>query len=165
MAARAGNLPCLNALIRVTTELDHKDECGNTALHYACMPNRREGKYQRCIQSLFRNGAPIDPEDVTGKTPLRVCVEFSHLDAALWLLEQGADMKRTTKDGMTLLMTAVYYNRHRMLQLLFSKNGLDTWSRIGHSHNQRSESERREDKRDSAALSSSQGIWIVRLDL
>ena len=84
MAARAGSLPCLKILIRHKSRVDHKDSCGNTALHYTCKSGKTAlhytcksktytRKYLRCAECLLASGADVDAEDLTGKTPLRVC--------------------------------------------------------------------------------------------
>ena len=135
MAARAGSLPCLKILIRHKSRVDHKDSCGNTALHYTCKSGKTAlhytcksktytRKYLRCAECLLASGADIDAEDLTGKTPLRVCIETSNAENALLLLDRGAKMDSCTKDGMTLLMAAVFYNRHEMLRLLIRRGAL-----------------------------------------
>ena len=136
MAARAGSLPCLKILIRYKSRVDHKDSCGNTALHYTCKSgttalqytcksNTYTRNYLRCAEWLLASGADIDAEDVTGKTPLRVCIETSNVESALLLLDRGARMDSRTKDGMTLLMAAVFYNCHEMLRLLIRRGALE----------------------------------------
>ena len=123
MAARAGSLPCLTILIRHRSRVNHKDSCGNTALHYTCKSKIYTRKYLRCAECLLASGVDINAEDLTGKTPLRVCIETSNVESALLLLDRGARMDSCTKDGMTLLMAAVFYNRHEMLRL-FSEEAL-----------------------------------------
>lgn len=124
MAARAGSLPCLKILIRYTSNIDHKDSCENTALHYACKSEIFAQNYLRCAECLLASGADVNAEDLTGKTPLRVCIEASNLENTLLLLDRGARMDSYTKDGMTLLMAAVFYNCHEVLRLLIKKGAL-----------------------------------------
>lgn len=125
MAAQAGSLSCLKILMRYTARLNHTDNCGNTALHYSCKPISDPKAHLRCAESLIHSGAQINAEDITGKTPLRVCIESANLQNALLFLDHGADMHACTQDGMTLLMAAVFYNRHAMLQLLIERGALE----------------------------------------
>ncbi len=125
MAAQAGSLPCLKILMRYTANLNHTDNCGNTALHYSCRPVGDPKDHLRCAESLIHDGVHIDARDITGKTPLRVCIECGNLQNALVFLDRGANMHAWTQDGMTLLMAAVFYNRHAMLQLLIEKGALE----------------------------------------
>ena len=93
-------------------------------MHYTCKSKTYTRKYLRCAECLLASGADIDAEDLTGKTPLRVCIETSNVENALLLLDRGAKMDSCTKDGMTLLMAAVFYNRHEMLRLLIRRGAL-----------------------------------------
>ena len=129
MAARAGSFPCLHILIRFGSKIDHKDSCGNTALHYSCKYERQHGcrsqnNYLRCIEGLLQSGSAIDAHDITGKTPLRVCVESSGTECALLLIDRGANVHTCTRDGMTLLLSAVFYSRTEMLKTLIEKGAL-----------------------------------------
>lgn len=124
MAAQAGSLSCLKILMRYTARLNHTDNCGNTALHYTCKPIGDPKVHLRCAESLIDSGAQIGAEDITGKTPLRVCIESANTQNALLFLDRGANMHASTRDGMTLLMAAVFYNRHAMLQLLIERGAL-----------------------------------------
>ena len=127
MAAQAGSFPCLHILMRYGSKIDHKDSCGNTALHYTCKHERPECRlqnYLRCVKGLLQSGSEIDAEDITGKTPLRVCVESSGTECALLLIDRGANVHTCTRDGMTLLLAAVFYNRTEMLKILINKGAL-----------------------------------------
>ena len=127
MAARAGSFPCLNILKRYGSQIDHKDNCGNTALHYSCKYERRGYRLQnhlRCVEGLLQSGSEIDAEDITGKTPLRVCVESSDTECALLLLDRGANIHTCTRDGMSLLLAAIFYSRAEMLKILIKKGAL-----------------------------------------
>lgn len=128
MAARAGSFPCLKILIRYGSSVHHKDRCGNTALHYSC---KREGQgsscfrnYSRCAEYLLQSGSKVDAQDITGKTSLRVCIESSSSENALLLLDRGASIHACTKDGMTLFLAAIFYNRAEMLKILIKKGVL-----------------------------------------
>ena len=127
MAARAGSFPCLHIWMRYGSKIDHKDSCGNTALHYSCKCERHGCRLQnhlRCVESLLQSGSEIDAEDITGKTPLRVCVESSGTECALLLIDRGANVHTCTRDGMTLLLAAVFYSRTELLKILIKKGAL-----------------------------------------
>ena len=128
MAARAGSLPCVKLLVRYGSRVDHQDHCGNTALHYSCKRERQGScfrkNYLRCAECLLQSGSKVDAQDCTGKTSLRVCIESSDSETALLLLDHGASIHAFTRDGMTLLLAAIFYNRAEMLKLLIEKNVL-----------------------------------------
>ena len=71
-------------------------------------------------------GAKIDAQDMTGKTPLRYCVESDVRNIAAILLDAGADIDRSINDGISPLLAAIYYNRHRMLHFLIERGA--TWT-------------------------------------
>ena len=114
-------------LIRYGSRINHKDRCGNTALHYSCKREREVPylrNYLRCVECLLQSGSKVDAQDMTGKMSLRFCIEFSDSENALLLLDHGASIHACTRDGMTLLLAAVFYNRAEMLKLLIEKSVL-----------------------------------------
>ena len=68
------------------------------------------------VKRLIAAGAPIDPRDSTGQTPLLVAVARDRLDAAIALLEAGASINAQAANMDTPWMLAGALGRAEMLR-------------------------------------------------
>ena len=76
------------------------------------------------IESLRRAiqaGAAIDEQDEFGTTPLKYAIAEKKAEAAIVLLELGADVTPQGKDGSTALHSAIEHKLPKVLQALLRK--------------------------------------------
>ena len=128
MAARAGSLPYLKILERCMSKIGQKDRYGNTALHHTYNSLSCTRDHLRCLEYLLASGVQVDAEDITGKTPLRVCIVLSNIEIAFLLLDGGPNIDTYTNDGMTMFLAEIFYNHRELLQLLVNRG---TFGHIG----------------------------------
>ncbi len=69
-----------------------------TPLHIAC----NNGEYEKA-ETLLHHGAPVDGPDNEGATPLQWAVTTPHTNCVKLLLENGADCKKLTSDGISMI--------------------------------------------------------------
>jgi len=84
------------------------------------------------VRTLLARGADVDGKDSHGLTPLVRAARRGHFDAALALLDGGADPNRydsvRTRPGWSPLMNAVHKSQGRIVQLLI-EHGADVNAR------------------------------------
>jgi len=92
----------LNLLMRAGVDVNAKDDFGQTVLHYAAFKGDVE-----IIKRLIAAGADINAEEnERGYTPLHVALMMSKEEAALELINAGADIVRADRRGRTPLHLA-----------------------------------------------------------
>ena len=76
------------------------------------------------ISYLINQGIPINAQDIYGMTPLHYAMRSQNADAAIALLEAGADPNIPNKDGLRPL-SMVGYTKDRLdvLELMLKKGG------------------------------------------
>ena len=76
------------------------------------------------ISYLINQGIPINAQDVYGMTPLHYAMRSKNADAAIALLEAGADPNIPNRDGLRPL-SMVGYTKDRLdvLELMLKKGG------------------------------------------
>jgi ankyrin repeat protein len=80
---------------------------GIAPLHVAIVAVTRDAQQKiHIMQSLVAHGAPIEPTNKDGMTPLHFAAASYNKDAADFLLRNGADPLRRTKDGLTPVQLA-----------------------------------------------------------
>ena len=98
----------------VNANVNHSDEQGNTALHYAAGKGR-----EAMARLLLLHGANKEAKDSEGNTPLHKAVYFGYDDrVARLLLDHGADVDATNAVGRTPLHVATDVGRERIVQML-----------------------------------------------
>ncbi|XP_063720103.1 fibronectin type 3 and ankyrin repeat domains protein 1-like [Symsagittifera roscoffensis] len=105
-----GYMNICKALRKYGAKLDQRDKGGNTALHLAT-----DGGNLDIIRWLVAEGADVDARDtVSGWTPLLRCTAMSsNVLAGQCLIQLGADVNATDKEGKTALMlAAIKTNSH-----------------------------------------------------
>ncbi|MEJ2754135.1 MAG: ankyrin repeat domain-containing protein [Chloroflexota bacterium] len=86
--AAARNLPEIVALLLVNgADIDHQDNLGRTALHYAAFSKYGGISSPAAAKLLIDHGAALDIEDNEGLTPLDIALP----DVAELLREAGAE--------------------------------------------------------------------------
>lgn len=81
-----------------------RDDCGQTALHYAAKNGFTEG-----ITLLVDNGAFLDTADEYGLSPLSWAVITGQEDAVMHLLSLGVDARSLSADGKSALAWAASF--------------------------------------------------------
>jgi hypothetical protein len=75
------------------------------------------------VQRHIAHGAGVnEPDPKTGAVPLSVAALHDRLDMARYLIEHGADVSATNRDGNTPLHTAAFLGRTELVKLLI-ENG------------------------------------------
>lgn len=113
-AARSGDGRIVAMAIRKDAFLENRDNEGMTALCWAA----RRG-YTEIAQQLLEAGSFVDTPDLTYKvTPLMYACFEGHFMTARRLLQAGADINKTNKDGGTALHNAAYSGVPDLVELL-----------------------------------------------
>ena len=97
LAAEAGDVESIRALLDAGTPVDVGDADNSTALDVAAQMGRD------AVKLLVESGADVRHHDNNGMTPLHFASYEGHDDAALYLLEHGADPAATTNRGSVAL--------------------------------------------------------------
>lgn len=100
VAARLGRAALVAPLIDAGADVNHRAEPSGlamTALHQAAA-----GGATAIVAALIAAGAELDATDTRGRTPLRWAVDHGMTDAAIALLEAGADATIPADDGQTV---------------------------------------------------------------
>ena len=110
-AARNGNKPMIDILIRAGAQLDtFKD---------AMLREAAKGGYHAIMQWLLEREANINGQSSSfGNTPLHKAVEYKQLRTVRFLLERGAKTKAKNKQGDTPLDYALTISDHEITALL-----------------------------------------------
>jgi ankyrin repeat protein len=100
IAAAAGDLATVKALLDGGTSVDEQDGQGKTALYHAA----RNGKLDIVNLLLAHKANPNLSETVDGRSPLEAAAWNEHNDVMLALLAAGADVDSRDSSGETPLM-------------------------------------------------------------
>uniref|UniRef100_A0A0G4FJ62 Bromo domain-containing protein n=1 Tax=Chromera velia CCMP2878 TaxID=1169474 RepID=A0A0G4FJ62_9ALVE len=100
-AAREGNLPCTEFLLRNGVNPNHTDKFNQTCLFYAA----REGHSSVC-DALISGGLNVNHGDSNGDTALNFAAREGRTSTVELLLEKGADPQLKNKQGQNCLAFA-----------------------------------------------------------
>jgi ankyrin repeat protein len=106
-AVERGSADQVAYLLRAGLDAGAVDGRGRTALHYAARGSGDEMEYRDKAVFLLRAGAAVDVSDNNGETPLIAAVAVSNHNMIDFLLDQGADPKRSNAAGENLLRVAL----------------------------------------------------------
>lgn len=106
-AVERGSADHVAYLLRAGLDAVAVDVRGRTALHYAARGSGDEMEYRDKAGFLLRAGATVDVPDNNGETPLIAAVAVSNHNMIDFLLDQGADPKRSNAAGENLLRIAL----------------------------------------------------------
>jgi uncharacterized protein len=113
IAARAGALSAVEALVAGKAKVDARNRFGDTALMIAALNGRLD-----VAKALRAAGADVNPH---GWTPLAYAATGGHDDVVAWLLTQGATIDSPSANGTTALMMAAREGRYATALLLVDK--------------------------------------------
>lgn len=127
MSAEDGTPPLMTALKRGLTIIaqillnagadpNAKDRLGLTPLLIAC--GKPTAGYRSTVELLLKKGAHINVRDPLGNTPLLLSITGGTPDVAFTLIEQGADVFASSRDGATALSLAQKLGDERLLSLI-----------------------------------------------
>lgn len=119
--SRCGDVEDHRAVIRILLEHGGKfpgveSDAGQALLTAAALGNLQK------MQEAIAKGASLDVKEGFGFTPLLISAQLGYFDNVIWLLERGADPKKShTKLGGSLLPPVVEANRADIVNLLIAK--------------------------------------------
>jgi ankyrin repeat protein len=87
-AAAEGQLPRIQHLIRLGSDIDFSDDAGSTALHHAVLSG-----FEDCVQESIKQGSDVNATALYG-TSLNLAAQKERLHVALILLRARADQQR-----------------------------------------------------------------------
>ncbi|CAJ1375336.1 unnamed protein product [Effrenium voratum] len=97
LACSTGSIRCVQLLMEAGMELCVATSRGETGLHLACASGQGE------VAQLFIQAAPqiLDMQDADGNTPLHAAALEGHLECALILLRNGAEVDVKNNQSLT----------------------------------------------------------------
>jgi len=113
IAARAGDLAKLRALIEEGANVNAKNRWSETALHYAA-----ERGHKEAVELLIATGADINAGLIEA---LQYAIENGHTEVAIILINKGANVNPKTKSGWTPLHSAVEGDYKQVAEILLAK--------------------------------------------
>lgn len=119
-AAAENDVQLANIMIEFKCRIDLKDNFQRNALFYAI--NTKNGDPSAMVSFLISNGIELNDADIDGHTVLTLSVTKGLKNAAIILLENGADINyRNSKDGNTALHYAAMNNNVDIMCALLSR--------------------------------------------
>lgn len=97
-AKESDNLEVIQLLINTGAGVDKREVFNRTALHFTAENKKNPAAV---IKKLLKNGASIDSVDKCGNTPLHDAGENENIDAAIALIDNGANLDMRNKEGQT----------------------------------------------------------------
>jgi ankyrin repeat protein len=115
-AALKGHILACKALIRGGAHVNHRDNCGRSALSYAA-----EGASKAVARLLLQNGALIDPQDSEKRTPLCWAAASGAVEVTSLLLDLRANIEQAGNGNMTPLLLAAKSGHEQTISLLIAR--------------------------------------------
>ncbi|TNG94431.1 ankyrin repeat domain-containing protein [Pasteurellaceae bacterium USgator11] len=130
LATRAnseGDLNLLNEIFFKEKKLDILEKTSKEKwnwLHQALLLCKSDFPNRDVVQFYIDNGVPINSQDMYGMTPLHYAMRGKNAEAALALLEAGADPNIPNRDNLRpLSMIGYIHDRLDVLELMLKKGG------------------------------------------
>ena len=127
LVARNGSVDCAKVLLACGHPPHATDSQGCSPLHLACTENNL------AVIEVLAEAGRVDGHDITGASPLMICVEKGMLDAAETLLKFGASAAHRDFFGRSCLHAALNMPhdnaRQQILVTLLIKGGCDVNAR------------------------------------
>jgi Ankyrin repeats (3 copies) len=115
-AAQHGKAQFVQLLVSKGTSVNAKrQQCGETALHLACVFNRAA-----CTEALLDSGADLNSTTDVGATPALLAAVHGSTECLQLLTERGADLSIRDHAGHTVLHAAATWGRLQCVSLLLS---------------------------------------------
>jgi hypothetical protein len=98
LAAEAGDVAAVGALLAAGAQVDYASASGDTALMRATSKGRLD-----VVRLLLDAGADVNARRADGMTPLIYAAFFGHADVVRCLIDSGADLNASDRLGMRAL--------------------------------------------------------------
>ena len=124
IAAQAGDLEQVSALLEQGADVNAKDREGRTALILLTGYPRTDPHGMEAVATLLlERGADVNAKDNEGRTALILAARFARNteDVVTLLLEQGADVNATDNDGVSALWNAASGGNEAVVPLLLER--------------------------------------------
>jgi len=118
-AAAAGDVKCVEQLLKRGSNPNARDKDSYTPLHHAAARGHVE-----VVKLLLKHGAEINARNMDENTPLHKTAIWGHPHIAEMLLERGAELHAKNKHGSTPLHEAAIWGRPRVAEVLL-RHGAD----------------------------------------
>ena len=113
-AVKENHTECVNTLIKAGANVNIQNKEGETAVNLTAMRGSVE-----CLKDLLAVGADVNIANDKGDTPLITLAHFSsNENFAAALIDAGANVNHSNKDGRTALMKAAPYHENIVHVLL-----------------------------------------------
>jgi len=106
----------VKALLDSGSDINEKDELGETPLHTAAV-----GGYREIVSLLIEKGADVNARDVRGLTPVHAAAWMGYPEIIGLLIDHGADINARDKDGVTPLHAAALAGQQETVALLIER--------------------------------------------
>jgi ankyrin repeat protein len=128
-AARTGSPAIVDQILSLWPNVNSKTGAGNTPLHAAAKNGNTE-VLKRLLQP--HHAATLEARNLKQQTPLVVAVTHAQLDAYHFLIKRRANINVISKEGTTLLHSAVHSGYLPTVLNLIETHKLDTCAHDGH---------------------------------
>merc|ERR1712034_261816 len=121
-AAYYGHFKIIQLLLKEGAEIDYNSNCNGTALYCAV-----ENAYLDIVEYLIQNKADVNLRTIeVGITPLSLATLKDNFEIVKILLDNGADVNKTTSDGRTPLHFAAEFGSFEIAEhLIRNKADID----------------------------------------
>eukprot|EP00457_Paulinella_chromatophora_P003314 gb/GEZN01003321.1/.p1 GENE.gb/GEZN01003321.1/~~gb/GEZN01003321.1/.p1 ORF type:complete len:567 (-),score=102.32 gb/GEZN01003321.1/:413-2113(-) len=117
MAARRGELPIVDILMKAKSNVHHRNKKGSSPLIAASM----RGHTEVCRRFLTA-GSNVNEETSSKDTALSLAVWKNHTDTCLLLMDAGAQVVRVDKFGDTMLLDAAKHGNVVVMKRLIERS-------------------------------------------
>ena len=115
-AARKGNIDVVKQHLAAGTDVNIKDDVGDTPLPWAAY-----GYHKEIVELLIENGADVNAKNDLGNTPLYMANLGGSKEITELLIANGADVNAKYNGGSTPLHTSSALGHKEIVELLIAK--------------------------------------------
>ncbi|HSH72475.1 MAG TPA: ankyrin repeat domain-containing protein [Methylophilaceae bacterium] len=119
IALKKGYTVVTQILLNAGADVNAKGKDGLTPLLIAC--GKPTYGYKAIAETLIKKGALINTRDMLGYTPLLLSLSGGTVEIAELLIERGADITATTRNGESAMSLATQLENHKIIDLLARK--------------------------------------------
>jgi len=126
-AVKSGDLVRVQDLVSDGTDIDARDDTGQSALHHACFLG-----YYEIVRELVESGADVNiMVPVRRLTPLHAATMNGDIDIVTFLVDQGAEVNSADDEGGTPILAACWMGQLPVVEFLVGK-GADIHARTNY---------------------------------